>query len=414
MIKLALLPTDWLLLGVGFLVFAMSLMSAQKAWIRDTWRLFFSYKINQIALSVFLFYGLIAFLDSLRFESGTVLDYLFWALHTQSEISFSEPFACIDFSNHEPLQYACRTLKGDKAWDIFSRTMGSLTKMMLLCFVAWQGYFKKNPHLKTIFWTLCVFGLILCISFDLSSEYHIWGTNKIGQDLFFANLKSIRTAFVIGIVTLVFMIPFAVLLGALSGYFGGMIDDLIQYLYTALSSIPAVLLISATMLSLQVFLSKHSDWFDSAQEQSDARLLLLCMVLGLSGWVGLCRILRAEALKLKNADFIAASHTLGLSHRGIIVSHLIPNMMHLIVMAATLEFSGLVLSEVVLSYVGVGVDPGIYSWGNLINGARSELARSPVVWWSLSATFLCMCGLVLSANLISEGFQQAFDPKGRE
>jgi len=207
------------------------------------------------------------------------------------------------------------------------------------------------------------------------------------------------------------MLPFALFMGIAAGYFRGWIDDVIQYIYTTLNSIPGVLLIAAAVLMLQVYMNNHPENFATIAERADMRLLFLCIILGLTSWTGLCRILRGETLKLREADYVLAARSLGAGSLTILHRHILPNLMHIVMIAIVLDFSGLVLAEAVLSYVGVGVDPSMISWGNMINGARLEMARDPVVWWSLTAAFFSMFTLVLAANLFSDVVQNAFDPR---
>ncbi|MEC9341751.1 MAG: ABC transporter permease, partial [Pseudomonadota bacterium] len=126
-----------------------------------------------------------------------------------------------------------------------------------------------------------------------------------------------------------------------------------------------------------------------------------------------CRLLRAETMKLREGDFVTAARCFGVSHWRILSHHILPNTLHIVIITLALDFSGYVLAEAVLSYVGVGVDPGMISWGNMINTARLELAREPVVWWSLAAAFLFMFTLVLSANLLADAVRDAYDPRLR-
>ena len=209
------------------------------------------------------------------------------------------------------------------------------------------------------------------------------------------------------------MLPFALLLGIVAGYFRGWVDDLIQYLYTTLNSIPGVLLIAASVLIMQVYIEAHPDVFDTSAARSDVRLLFLCLILGVTSWTGLCRLLRGETLKLREQEYIQAATAFGVSHWRIITRHILPNLQHLVLITVVMDFSGLVLAEAVLTYVGVGVDPAMYSWGNMINSARLEMAREPVVWWQLSAAFVFMFALVLAANLFADSVRDAFDPRGR-
>ena len=245
----------------------------------------------------------------------------------------------------------------------------------------------------------------------LAVHYHVFGTDKVGQDVLYHSLKSIRTALVIGALTTLIMLPFALLLGIMAGYFRGWIDDVIQYTYTTLNSIPSVLLIAAAVLMMQVYIETHPDLFETTAERADLRLLFLCIILGLTSWTGLCRLLRAEALKLREMEYIQAAHAFGVSHWRIISRHILPNVMHIVLIATVMDFSGLVLAEAVLSYVGVGVDPSMISFGTMINAARLEMAREPMVWWTLVAAFGFMFTLVLSANLFADAVQNAFDPR---
>jgi peptide/nickel transport system permease protein len=247
----------------------------------------------------------------------------------------------------------------------------------------------------------------------LSSGYHVFGTDKVGQDVLYLALKSIRTGLVIGTITTLAMLPFALALGIAAGYLGGWVDDVIQYLYTTLNSIPGVLLIAAAVLMMQVVIDTHPGWFATGAERADARLLALCLILGVTNWTGLCRLLRAETLKLRELEYVQAAQAFGISRARIMVRHILPNVMHIVLISVVMDFSGLVLAEAVLSYIGIGVDPSTISFGTMINTARMELARDPVVWWSLVAAFAFMFALVLSANVFSDAVRDGFDPRMR-
>ena len=243
--------------------------------------------------------------------------------------------------------------------------------------------------------------------------YHPFGTDRTGNDVLLQSLKSIRTAVVIGSLSTVATLPLAILLGVLAGYFKGWVDDAIQYFYTVLSSIPPVLLIAALVLLIQVWIDQNPQWFDTGLERAEFRLFLLCLILGLTGWATLCRLLRAETLKIAELEYVQAARAFGVSHWQIMRRHILPNVMHLVLIVAVLDFSALVLYEAVLSYVGVGVDPTSSSFGSMINLARSEMSRDTAVWWSLASAFVFMLGLVLAANLFADGVREAFDPRAR-
>jgi len=247
----------------------------------------------------------------------------------------------------------------------------------------------------------------------LAANYHVLGTDKVGQDVLYLSLKSVRTGLVIGTLTTLVMLPFAVLLGIMAGYFKGWIDDLIQYVYTTINSIPGVLLIAAAVLMMQVYIDKHPELFPTTAQRADFRLLLLCAILGVTTWTGLARLLRGESLKLRELEYIQAAHAFGVRHVRVITRHILPNVMHIVLITLVMDFSGLVLAEAVLSYVGVGVDPSMISFGTMINAARLEMAREPMVWWTLAAAFAFMFVLVLAANLFADAVRDAFDPRVR-
>jgi len=257
---------------------------------------------------------------------------------------------------------------------------------------------------------ICVLGGVAAA---LMPSYHVFGTDVTGNDVFYQTLKSIRTAFVIGSLATLATLPLAVVLGIASGYMGGWVDEAIQYLYTVLASIPNILLIAACVLMVQVFLDKHPDLFETGLERADLKLFLLCAVLGITGWAGLCRLLRAETLKLRELEYVQAAQAFGVGHARIMARHIFPNVAHLMLIVTVLDFSSLILYEAVLSYVGVGVDPSMNSFGGMINFARNEMSRDPVVWWPFAAAFGFMVALVLAANLFADGVRDAFDPRGR-
>ena len=258
---------------------------------------------------------------------------------------------------------------------------------------------------------------VLCLAIGpvvaLMGHYHVFGTDRTGNDVLYQALKSVRTAFVIGTLATVATLPFAVGLGILAGYLRGWVDEAIQYVYTTLTSVPNVLLIAACVLMVQVFLDKHPELFETGSERSDLKIFLLCAILGLTGWATLCRLVRGETLKLRELDFVQAATAFGVSPARIMARHIAPNVMHLVLITTVLGFSDLILYEAVLTYVGVGVDPSMNSFGGMINLARSEMSRDPMVWWSFAAAFGFMVTMVLAANLFADGVRDAFDPRAR-
>jgi len=224
---------------------------------------------------------------------------------------------------------------------------------------------------------------------------HLLGTDRVGTDVLYLSLKSIRTGMIIGAFTTLLVVPFAIAFGVAAGYFGKWVDDLIQYVYTVLGSIPSILLIAAFMVI-----------FGRGLPQ-------LCVIMGITSWTGLCRVLRGETYKLREAEYVQAAEATGLPKLQIMVRHIVPNVMHIVLITAVLGFSGRVLAEAVLTYIGIGVGADTISWGAMINDALRELARSPIVWWKLLAALVFSVGLVLPANLFGDALRDALDPRLR-
>ncbi len=310
--------------------------------------------------------------------------------------------------------------------DILVRTLAGLALALLVwcALAAWVKAASKSrwramwrAETATPWWAiLLTAGLLLALAgpaLALCTRYHVFGTDKVGQDVLYLALKSIRTGLVIGTVTTLVLLPFAISLGIMAGYFRGWIDDVIQYVYTTINSIPGVLLIAAAVLLMQVYVDRHPELFPTSLQRADLRLLFLCIILGLTSWTGLARLLRGEALKLRELEYIQAAQAFAVRDTRIISRHILPNVMHIVLISLVMDFSGLVLAEAVLSYVGVGVDPSMISFGTMINAARLEMSREPVVWWALGAAFVFMFVLVLAANLFADAVRDAFDPRVR-
>jgi peptide/nickel transport system permease protein len=369
-----------------------------------------------------------------------------WPWAYQREKSYSAPLATYSLSketmeaNGKPvrdyvrLKFAGAHLSDEsmKGTDLLKRAyQGALAGAVLWAFfltALWiirramsQGdqqngitVFTGSGAYQAVVWTLFVFSIVGGVVWKWSEAYHVLGTDKVGVDVLYIALKGLRTAMLIGLLTTLLTLPLGVAMGLAAGYFRGWVDDVVQYIYTTLNSIPSVLLIAATVLMLQVALDANPDAFASSVEKADLRLFFLCAILGLTSWTGLARLIRGEVLKMREQDYILAARASGVSSAKILFSHLLPNLMHLILIAMVMDFSGLVLAEAVLSYVGVGVDPTTFSYGTMINAARLELSREPIVWWSLVAAFVFMLLLVLSANLFADAVRDAFDPRARQ
>ena len=431
--ELTLLWTDSMVWLLVFALLGWGWILSRSVQVKRQWHKIFNSSIAMASAIVLLFYLFFALLDSIHFKVAkqgnmvSLLDMAFEHRIKDSERTYSAPFALKEYAKsvvvregitqqvNLPLKYVNKS--NILLSSIIAISIGLAISFLLLgLHIFWR---KKRGLKKEIPWHIAYIVLTIIIVifswlYTLSFDYHVLGTDKVGGDVLYQSLKSIRTGVLIGVLTTLLMLPVAVTLGVSAGLFRGWIDDVIQYIYTTLNSIPSVLLIAAAVLLMQVVMDNNPQWFETTQERSDLRLLFLIMILGVTSWTGLCRLLRAETLKISQVDFVTAAKAFGVSKFEIIRRHIIPNLMHIILIAVVLDFSGLVLAEAVLSYVGVGVDPTMHSWGNMINQARLEMAREPMVWWSLFSAFIFMFILVLAANLFSDRIQTVLDPRNNK
>lgn len=459
-LKLVLLWTDVMI----FLLLAVAL--AGTWWIRRRphlllpWQRLFRSRVGMVSMLVLSVFIVIGLLDTLHYrvalpanangqtvyaaEVLSVFDTLAGELRSRTEKTYSAPLAVYLYAKesmetadgkilreYPRLKFGGAHLRDpqiEHSGDVIKRSLygvfagwlgGVLMALLLVSFFAARSRItvrewveaRQNTPLNAMLTTMILMAMLFGLIVNLAGAYHVLGTDKVGQDVLYLSLKSIRTGLVIGTVTTLVMLPFALFLGIAAGYFRGWVDDVIQYVYTVLSSIPGVLLIAAAVLMMQVTIEKHAEWFSSSIERADLRLLFLCLILGVTSWTGLCRLLRGETLKLRELEYIQAAQAFGVSSLRILSRHILPNVMHIVLIAVVMDFSALVLAEAVLSYVGVGVDPSTNSFGTLINNARLEMGREPMVWWTLAAAFSFMLLLVLAANLFADAVRDAFDPR---
>jgi peptide/nickel transport system permease protein len=399
--------------------------------------------VSLLILSMFLLVGL---LDTLHYRAAlpennngktvyspevlSAFDKLVTPLRAQTEKTYSAPLALTLYAKesisdvhgnvlreYPRLRYGGAQLTdtqqqgNDVLWRALTGAMTGLLAGLLIALGAKRWSTKRGWPLRAMFIATLIISALIGMAVNLAAAYHVLGTDKVGQDVLYLSLKSIRTGLIIGTVTTLVTLPLALLLGIAAGYLRGWVDDVIQYVYTVLSSIPSVLLIAAAVLMMQVTIDTHPQWFDNSASRADLRLVFLCMILGVTSWTGLCRLLRGETLKLREMEYIQAAQSFGVSSLRILTRHILPNVMHIVLISLVMDFSALVLAEAVLSYVGVGVDPSMISFGTMINGARLEMGREPMVWWSLASAFGFMLLLVLAANLFADAVRDAFDPR---
>ncbi|MGA8864029.1 MAG: ABC transporter permease [Gallionella sp.] len=399
--------------------------------------------VSLLVLSLFVLVGL---LDTLHYRAAlpernngatvyspevlSLFDKLVTPLRVETEKTYSAPLALtlyakesmIDAKGNVRRDYPRLRYGGAQLTDVRQRDTDVLWRGLtgalaglaagLLVVLASRGWLtRRGWPLRPLTIAILVISVLIGTTVHLAAAYHVLGTDKVGQDVLYLSLKSIRTGLIIGTVTTLVTLPLALLLGIAAGFLRGWVDDVIQYAYTVLSSIPSVLLIAAAVLMVQVTIDTHPQWFDTSASRADLRLVFLCLILGVTSWTGLCRLLRGETLKLREMEYIQAAQAFGVPSFRILTRHIMPNVMHIVLISLVMDFSGLVLAEAVLSYVGVGVDPSMISFGTMINAARLEMGRDPVVWWALASAFGFMLVLVLAANLFADAVRDAFDPR---
>ncbi len=191
-------------------------------------------------------------------------------------------------------------------------------------------------------------------------------------------------------------------LGAIAGYFRGWLDELIVWLFTTVQSIPGIILIMAL-----AFVLKGRTLFGYPLQG----ISVVYLAIGLTSWTGLCRLIRGEVIKHRDRDYVVAARAYGCSRKRIILRHIIPNVFHLVIISFSLRFVAFIHTEVILSFLGLGVK-GEPSWGTMIDDARLELYRG--CWWQLAAATLAIGLLSLALNIVGDALRDALDPKLRQ
>lgn len=221
---------------------------------------------------------------------------------------------------------------------------------------------------------------------------HPLGTDNLGRDVFQRTVQGARIAFQVGIITSCIAIPIGVILGCVAGYFGGRVDDCIVWLYSTFASIPGLLFILAVAMV------------------AGKGLLGVYLGIGLTTWVGLCRLIRGEVMKHKTRPYVLAARALGFSPARIMFRHILPNIFHIVIISFSLRFPAAVSTEVFMSFLGIGVQ-GEPSWGIMISNARLRLWQG--VWWEMAFVTLAIFLIVLAFNLCGDALRDALDPRLR-
>ncbi len=238
-------------------------------------------------------------------------------------------------------------------------------------------------------------------SYEPPSRKCIFGTDIFGQSVFRKTLYGTKISITVALCASFISLAIGVPLGAIAGFFRGFVDEIIVWIYSTLSSIPYILLILAFAVVLRdktLFGYKLTG------------ITTVYLAIGLTSWVGICRLIRGEVMKHKEREYVLAARSYGCSNSRIIFKHLIPNVFHLVIIDFSLRFVGFIHAEVILSFLGLG-EAERPSWGAMINDARIELSRG--VWWQMAAATIAIFLISLTLNIFGDALRDSLDPKLR-
>jgi peptide/nickel transport system permease protein len=247
-------------------------------------------------------------------------------------------------------------------------------------------------------------------NYDHRNEPPSWmfplGTDALGRSVLVKVFLGAHVSMTVGFMANVIALPLGIFLGALAGFFGRRIDDVVVWLYTTLASIPGIILLIALKFAFADKILFSGTFF--ALDLSGMSGVYIA--LGLTSWIGTCRLVRAETMKLKELDFVLAARASGRGGLAIMLRHIVPNLMHIAIINFSLGFVGAIGAEVILSFLNLGVQ-NLPSWGKMINEARMDLVVGR--WWELTAAATATFLIVLAWNIFGDRLRDALDPKLR-
>jgi peptide/nickel transport system permease protein len=293
--------------------------------------------------------------------------------------------------------------------DIFAGTALVVVTLYIIVAVSVEGYsiYCKQHNITPIFNQ----GNIEQ-SFNAPSRSHIFGTDYLGRDVAWRALGGTATAIKVGASASLISAFIGVILGVIAGYYGGKVDQIIVWIYSTFASMPTLLFILAFALLVKegLLYPPLADSVDIAATllNADPGMLALYLGIGLTGWVTLCRVVRGETMKLREAAYIQAAKVSGYSTFRIITKHIIPNLFHLVIIYFTLRFAYAVMTEVIVSYLGLGVQLAP-SWGVMIADGQERLWRG--IWWEVATATGFMFFLVLSLHTLGDALRDRLDPR---
>lgn len=281
----------------------------------------------------------------------------------------------------DPLRDVIRQLRAEMAADSQS--------------AAWHDYGITDPLEKELIEIRVSMKEAGIIMESVKKETLPFGADKWGHDIITKTIKGGETSILVGLIAAFLATFIGTVLGAFAGYFGGKVDDFFNWFYSIFTSIPYLLLILAVAAVLQ-----------------KKGVVTIILILGLTGWTGVFRLVRAEYIRHKGREYVLAANTIGASHWRRMFSHIFPNVSHIPLVQLSILVVGFIKSEVILSFLGFGVPVGVVSWGSMLNEAQNELILGK--WWQLTAVTVAMALLVTAFSLFTDGLRDALDPRLRE
>jgi peptide/nickel transport system permease protein len=235
---------------------------------------------------------------------------------------------------------------------------------------------------------------------------HPFGTDTVGRDILARTIYGGQISLMIGLTAVIIEILLGVLVGAIAGFYGGRIDNLLMRFTEAMLNIPEIFL----LIVMSKFFGGQIPEVDFLGRTYSGSVVVIVLIIGLTSWMYVARIVRAEFLSLKENDFILAARATGTSNSDIISRHILPNSVAPIVVAATLGVANAILAEAYISFLGLGVQPPTATWGNMLEGAGNYIESAPWLWFFPGLLILLT---VLSINFLGDGLRDALDPRGR-
>ena len=294
-----------------------------------------------------------------------------------------------------------------RAWQRFKRNRPAMASLVFLSLVLsvlllWPLFSKVDPN------------AVSEAQFEQPSMQHWCGTDIHGRDLFTRIIYGARVSLLVGAVGALVSLIIGVSWGAVAGYFGGRLDELMMRLVDILYSLPSIIFVIVLITTLEELLKRWATGHIEGDSDQIVRLLFLFVGLGAVSWLTMARIVRGQVLSIRTRSFVYASQALGGSYGHILWRHILPNVFGIVIVYLTLTVPSIVLYESFLSYLGLGVQPPMASWGSLIAEGAGQLNAIRIFWWLVVFPCVALVSTLLALNFLGDGLRDAYDPRARQ